>query len=156
MASPWHPCSSCKNPILHGQRYYKCSVSTCNTARFNLVFCSVACWDAHAPGMNHRSSAGAIEMRAPGEPLAPRSPVPPRPVEPERRLARPNEPAREPDEVLIIASRLKDYIRDQSEFNCSADVMDELSAIVRDLTRDAIRQARAEGRRTVMGRDYRR
>lgn len=149
MATTWHTCSSCKHPILHGQRYYKCSVSTCNTVRFTLVFCSVACWDAHAPGMNHRSSAGAIEMRAPAEPAAVAA-------EPERRVVRGPAPEREAEEVLIIASRLKDYIREQADFSCSADVMDELSAIVRDLTRDAIRQARAEGRKTVMGRDYRR
>lgn len=150
MPSPWKNCSSCKHPILHGQRYYRCSVSTCNSARFQLVFCSVACWDAHAPAMNHRGSAGALDARAPAEP------GPATAVEPERRLVRSTVPEAEPGEVLIVASRLKDYIRDQADFNCSADVMEALSDIVRDATRDAIDQARAEGRRTVMGRDFRR
>ncbi len=146
MATPWKSCSSCKNAILHGQRYYLCSVSTCNSARFQLVFCSVACWDAHAPAMNHRGSAGALDARAPAEPGSP--------VEPERRIVRGPTSAREPEEVLIVASRLKDYVRDVADFNTSADVMEALSDIVRDATRDAIDRARAEGRRTVMGRDF--
>jgi histone H3/H4 len=58
--------------------------------------------------------------------------------------------------VLIIASRLKDFVRDEAQFNTSADVMEALSTIVRDATRDAIARARVEGRRTVMARDFRR
>lgn len=57
------PCSMCKKPIEMGQRYYRCSVSTCNARRTRLYFCSVACWDAHLPEARHRD-AGAIEMVA--------------------------------------------------------------------------------------------
>lgn len=145
----WRPCSACKKPIALGGRYWTCSVTTCNRPRFELVFCTVACWDAHVPGMNHRN-AWCTEHRAPTKPDAPAAVAP----EPQRRVARPNETAREEEEVLIIASRLKDYIKDKADFNCSADVMTELSAIVRSLTDDAIRRARAGGRRTVMGRDF--
>jgi len=60
----WNKCSVCKTPIGFGVKYYKCSVSTCNTTRFQLQFCSVDCWDAHLPVQRHRS-AHASEVVAP-------------------------------------------------------------------------------------------
>lgn len=142
----WKTCATCKKPIPFGAKYWRCSVSTCNSGRFQLAFCSVACWDAHVPGMNHRQNVWAVEEKAPASAQP----------EPERRLVRGPAPAADPEEVLIIASRLKDWVRDQSGFNTSADVMEALSDLVRDATRDAILRARAEGRKTVMARDYRR
>lgn len=166
MPTPWKNCASCKQPIPHGARWWRCSVSSCNTGRFQLAFCSVRCWDAHLPSMSHRSGTYAIEERAPAEPApapapaalraaAPTSAASPSPG-PERRVVREAAPAREPEEVLIIASRLKDWVRERSDFNTSAEVMDVLSDIVREATRDAIDHARAEGRKTVMARDFRR
>jgi hypothetical protein len=149
MSATWKPCSTCKKPLAWGARYYKCSVSTCNSGRFQLVFCSVGCWDAHNPGMSHRSGTWAVEA------FAPKSDAPA--GEAERRVVRPGgvaPPA--PEEVLIIASRLKEFVQAEAQFNTSADVMEALSTIVRDATRDAIARARTEGRRTVMARDYRR
>jgi hypothetical protein len=158
--STWRPCSACKKPIVLGGRYWTCSVSTCNRARFELVFCSVACWDAHVPGMNHRN-AWCTEHRAPLAPDAPppvetvRYGAPAKAEEPARRIARPNDTPPEAEEILIVASRLKQYIKDRADMNTSADVLEALSDIVRDRTEDAIRHARAEGRKTVMARDYR-
>jgi hypothetical protein len=153
MSEPWKTCSTCKKPIPHGARYFRCSVSTCNSGRFQLVFCSVSCWDAHNPSMNHRSGTWAIEEFAPKAPAGGLAAH----AEPERRVVRPGGlAAKEPEEVLIIASRLKDFVRDEAQFNTSADVMEALSEIVRDHTRDAITRARAEGRKTLMGRDFRR
>jgi hypothetical protein len=151
MSTEWKPCSTCKKPIAWGARHYRCSVSTCNSGRFQLAFCSVACWDAHNPAMSHRSGTWAVEAFAPKAASAAAAP------EPERRVVRPGGSApAEPEEVLIIASRLKDFVRDEAQFNTSADVMEALSTIVRDATRDAIARARVEGRRTVMARDFRR
>jgi len=62
--SKWRLCSNCKKEIAHGAIYYVCSVSTCNRARNSFAFCSVDCWDAHLPIVNHRK-ASAIEERAP-------------------------------------------------------------------------------------------
>lgn len=59
-----------------------------------------------------------------------------------------------PQEVLIIASRLKEYIQARSDFNTSASVMDVLSAHVRILCDRAIDQAKADGRKTVLDRDF--
>ena len=60
----WRKCSSCKKPIPFKALYWVCNVSTCNRKRTGLAFCSVSCWDAHVPMMNHRES-WAEERRAP-------------------------------------------------------------------------------------------
>src|SRR6185369_17141413 len=60
----WRRCSKCKREILFGTRYWICNVSTCNQKKTNFIFCSVECWDAHVPSMNHRES-WAIEKLAP-------------------------------------------------------------------------------------------
>ncbi len=64
METDWKKCSSCKKPIGYKTLYWVCNVSTCNRKRTGLVFCSVSCWDAHTPMMNHRES-WAEERRAP-------------------------------------------------------------------------------------------
>ncbi|MCM2279594.1 MAG: hypothetical protein NDJ89_16085 [Oligoflexia bacterium] len=60
----WKKCSSCKKPIAFKALFWVCNVSTCNRKRTGLSFCSVSCWDAHLPIMNHRE-AWAEERRAP-------------------------------------------------------------------------------------------
>jgi hypothetical protein len=60
----WRKCSSCKKPIAYKALYWVCNVSTCNRKRTGLHFCSVSCWDAHVPQMNHRES-WAEERNAP-------------------------------------------------------------------------------------------
>lgn len=57
-------------------------------------------------------------------------------------------------EVLVVASKLKNYIRDKSGFNTSAAVMPALSAKIRVLCDQAIERAKSEGRKTVMDRDF--
>lgn len=169
MSTPFATCGSCKRPIAWGARYYVCSVSTCNRARFQLAFCSVACWDAHSPVMNHRN-AWAEERRAPltppadhptSAPAAARTTTvgalhgrPPEPEAPARRLVRGPEEEADPDDILIVASKLKAYIKEKADFNTSADTLEALSDLVRRATDEAIRRARAEGRRTVKGRDF--
>ncbi|MGE3684593.1 MAG: hypothetical protein AB7G93_22990 [Bdellovibrionales bacterium] len=59
-----------------------------------------------------------------------------------------------PRETLIIASRLKEYIQAAGEMNTSAAVMDVLSDHVRRLCDRAIENARADGRKTVLDRDF--
>ena len=57
-------------------------------------------------------------------------------------------------EVLIVASKLKQHIRDQSGMNTSGDVTAKLSDLVRELGTEAIRNAATDERKTVMGRDF--
>ena len=65
--SPAFVCSMCRKPIPMGQKYFRCSVSTCNSGRIKLVFCSMACWDAHLPTARHRNAAAIEEIARPGD-----------------------------------------------------------------------------------------
>jgi histone H3/H4 len=57
-------------------------------------------------------------------------------------------------EILVIASRLKDYVRSKSAMNTSDAVLDVLSDKLRALCDDAIKRAREAGRSTVLERDF--
>ena len=149
----WRRCSSCKEPIDLGATYWTCSVSTCNRKRTGLAFCTVSCWDAHLPVARHRE-AWAEEKVAPREPEPEEDAATPKR---KRRLVRPPAPAptdtAAADEVLIIASRLKEYVRKKSGYNTSDRVLAPLSEHVRRIADEAIRNAQREGRRTVLDRD---
>ncbi|MGE0325085.1 MAG: hypothetical protein AB7K71_24960 [Polyangiaceae bacterium] len=58
-----------------------------------------------------------------------------------------------PQEILIVASKLKKYIRARSEFNTSDGVMSLLSDHLRRLSVEAIKTAARDGRKTVLDRD---
>lgn len=58
------------------------------------------------------------------------------------------------NEVLVVASKLKNYIRDKADMNTSANVMPALSARIRELCDQAVENARKDGRKTVMDRDF--
>jgi hypothetical protein len=157
------PCNVCKEPIALGAMYWVCSVSTCNRKRTGLSFCSVSCWDAHLPFAKHRES-WAVEKTAPttrqGEspPTATRRSMEKKAGQGRRRIVRTTpaageEAVPEPDEVLIIASRLKDFIRAESGFNTSDRILGPLSELVRKACRDAIKKAERDERKTVLDRD---
>lgn len=57
MADQFDKCSMCGKAINRGDTYYRCTVSTCNSGRIKLVFCSPGCWDAHLPTARHRNAA---------------------------------------------------------------------------------------------------
>jgi histone H3/H4 len=57
-------------------------------------------------------------------------------------------------ELLVVVSKLKAYIRTKSEMNTAGNVAPRLSALVRGLCDQAIEKARADGRKTVMDRDF--
>ena len=141
----WKKCSSCKNPILLGARYYTCSVSTCNGNRTGYVFCSVACFEVHLPSARHKDAA-ALENKAPERA---------RKIIASSAVSAPALRAGAiPRDVLIIASRLKEYILARSEMSTSGAVMDALSEHVRRVCDEAIDNARKEGRKTVLERDF--
>lgn len=143
LENAWRKCSSCKKPIGFGSKHFVCSVSTCNAQRTGYVFCSVVCFERHLPGARHKDAAAM-------EAVAPRQSTPQkRIVGGDATLASSSN-----DEVLVIASRLKDYIHRRSEFSTSGNVMDVLSHHLRNVCERAIDNARASGRRTVMDRDF--
>jgi hypothetical protein len=151
----WRRCSACKEPISFSATYWVCSVTTCNRARTALAFCSVECWEVHLPTAHHRE-AWAIERTAPASSGSPAAASPAREGRTgRRRLVRPGgrAPSPVPDEVLIVASRLKEYVRARSGFSTSDRVLAPLSEIVRRVCDQAMENAAREGRRTVLERD---
>jgi len=59
-------------------------------------------------------------------------------------------------EALVVASKLKNYIREKSGMNTSASVIDVLSLSdkLREMCDRAIENARSDGRKTVKDRDF--
>ena len=56
-------------------------------------------------------------------------------------------------DVLVVTSKVKKFIREKSSFNTSAELIEVLSQEVEKLCLAAIEQAKADGRKTVKGRD---
>jgi len=57
-------------------------------------------------------------------------------------------------DVLVVVSKLKNYIRSQAGMNTAGNVAPKLSELVRRLCNQAIESAKADGRKTVMDRDF--
>jgi len=144
MATRWRRCSACKNDITLGSVYWVCSVSTCNRKRTALVFCSVDCWEIHLPTERHRE-AWAVEERAPT--------VSDPPEGTKRKPRGIAGGAQGTGEILIVASRLKAYIRHRAGYNTSDTILPVLSDSIRKICDEAIRNARQAERQTVLDRD---
>lgn len=149
----WKKCSSCKKSIPLNTKYYVCSVSSCNSKRTGYIFCSVSCFDQHIPMARHKS-AGAVEETSPKTAEPEKISKPTRRIIKGNKLTPPsNKQISKGGDVLVIASRFKEFIKEQSEFNTSASVMNSISDHLRHIAMQAIDNARAEGRRTVMEQD---
>jgi histone H3/H4 len=160
----WKRCSSCKNEIPFSTTYWVCSVSTCNRKRTGMVFCSVGCWEMHRPMMRHRDDY-AVEQRSPSKDVwlreqSEQDDDDDEPATSSRRRVSVAAPATASDgeedldnDILVVASKLKKYIRARSGMNTSDSVMSALSAHVRAICNQAIRTAAQDGRKTVMDRD---
>ncbi len=57
-------------------------------------------------------------------------------------------------EILVVASKLKKYIRSTAGMSTAANVAPALSDIIRTLVTEAIEKAKADRRKTVMDRDF--
>ncbi|HYC56396.1 MAG TPA: hypothetical protein VEL28_15795 [Candidatus Binatia bacterium] len=166
----WKRCGVCKRDIGFDKLFYECSVSTCNTGKHPPAFCSINCWNQHVPVMRHRD-AWADQKRSPtraewesdqnagahDDAGAREAAVPP----PVRRMIieKKPEPAHPPKqeaelEILVVASKVKAYVRARSGMNTSDAVMEKLSDMLRDICDKAIDHARFAGRKTVMDRDF--
>jgi len=168
MSDTWRKCSTCKEEIEFNTTYWVCNVSTCNRRPLELVFCSVDCWDAHVPTMRHKES-WAEERKSPKRGAAEAKPDEPKPKAPKpekKRIDMRSEPKTTPastpslkldpappDEILVVASKVKAYIKARSGMNTAASVMDELSSHVRRVCDKAIKSAAQHERKTVLDRD---
>lgn len=160
----WRRCSNCKNEIALNAKYWMCSVASCSKARAPVQFCSPDCWAVHTEVENHKS-AWAVEHLAPkthdveSKPPAPATPSTssPKPAAPASAAssAGPSPAARvDGGEVLIVVSRLKEFIREKSNGMSTSDqVVGPLSDKVRKMTDGAITSARTNSRKTVLDRD---
>jgi len=147
----------------------QCSVSTCNRNKLAQFFCTLACWDAHLPEARHRD-AWAEPMKAPTreaflreqqeeQDRETRSTARERSMTEEadkrRRIIGATAGAEDlPQEVLVVVSKLKAYVKARSGMNTSDGVVDVLSAKIRKLCDAAIEVAQADGRKTVLDRDF--
>jgi histone H3/H4 len=176
-SSVWRQCSACRAAIGFLAKYYDCSVTTCQRGRAKVVFCSVNCWQAHSVSVRHRD-AWAEENTAPSqrawqqaqaggsssEQASKPSAMGVRRVvsssgSTSTSSANPAEKpslslAGVPKETLVVASKLKEYVRARSGMNTSDGVMKVLSEHLRALATRAIRNAGEDGRKTVLDRDF--
>ncbi len=60
----------------------------------------------------------------------------------------------EQEEVLVVVSKLKKYIREKSGMNTSSSVAEVLTARLKTLCDQAVESAKQDGRKTVMDRDF--
>lgn len=174
-------CSICRKPIPFESRYYACSVSTCNRKPTALYFCSVPCWDAHVPDARHKD-AWAIEEKAPteaearAEKNATNDSVRRRVVSSSTsnadatrgadgarstnnannavNAADDDAPGHLPEDILVVVSKLKAYVKARGSMNTSDGVTDVLSEHLRSLCTKAIRSAAQNSRKTVLARDF--
>jgi histone H3/H4 len=56
-------------------------------------------------------------------------------------------------DILVVASKVKKFIREKSGLSTSAEILEGLSQKVEHLCLEAIEKAKADGRKTVKGRD---
>ncbi len=154
----WQKCSTCKKELAFGAAYYICSVSTCQGQRTGLKFCSVECWDAHLGFARHRD-AGALDAMAPTREKYLANLEDAEASEANRKIfVRPPETVSSSAvlgevETLVVVSKVKQLIRDQSEMNTSQCAIDAFTQKVVQECRKAIENAKVAGRKTVMGRD---
>lgn len=57
-------------------------------------------------------------------------------------------------EVMVVASKVKAFIKERGGMNTSSSVMEALSKVVEQECERAIENAKSEKRKTVMDRDF--
>lgn len=55
--------------------------------------------------------------------------------------------------VLVVTSKVKKFIKDESGCNTSAETVEVLSKAVEQLCKKGVESAKSDGRKTVMARD---
>lgn len=56
-------------------------------------------------------------------------------------------------EILVVASKVKSFIKENGECNTSGETIEAISKVVEKMLKGAIENAKAQGRKTVMARD---
>jgi hypothetical protein len=100
--------------------------------------------------MNHRD-AGAFERKAPSEKDVKAQQISEM-IKTDQSKKRIESELSE-EEILVVVSKVKAYIRSCSGMNTSDSVMNLLSQKVRKYANRAIEQAESQGRKTILDRD---
>ena len=58
------------------------------------------------------------------------------------------------NEVLVVASKVKKYIKEKGDMKTSSAVLNVLSEKIRQMCDQAIETANGDGRKTVLDRDF--
>ena len=163
----WKKCSTCKKELPFSTMYYRCSVSTCQHKRKGFYFCSVPCWSGHLGYANHRQ-AWAEEVTSPSQSAfetevnsnttilkkeAEVDRVPRRRVVEDSDAVIRKESSNIKTDTLVVVSKVKALIKEQSGFSTSQCCIDALTKKVVDEALKAIVKAENAERKTVMGRD---
>lgn len=146
----WRRCGPCKKMIGFDSTYYVCSVSTCRKH----VFCSHECWRAHVPLMRHKDAWSEEEKSPKKDDI---EVLKPDRQERATKIIRQTPTVSSeslPKDVLIVASKLKAYVKAKSGLSTSASVMEKLSDMVRTHCDKAIEEAKRNDRKTLMDRDF--
>lgn len=150
----WRKCNVCKKEINFSTKYQKCSVTSCDKKRAPAQFCSVDCWGVHSTTLNHKS-AWAEEYHSPSKAEWESAP--------KVRIVSSGKPSSNsstlssnnlPEDILVVVSKLKAYVKARADLNTSADVSEALSNIIRRECDRAVENAKADGRKTLMGKDF--
>jgi len=56
-------------------------------------------------------------------------------------------------EILVVASKVKSFIKEKGDCNTSAETIEAVSKVVEKVLAQAIESAKGQGRKTVMARD---
>ncbi len=57
-------------------------------------------------------------------------------------------------DILVVVSKIKKLIKEESGMNTSSSATDAISAMVHKACKEACENARRDGRKTVMDRDF--
>ena len=158
MKDYWKKCNICKKEIPFGSAYFLCSVSTCRNSRTGFTFCSLECWDAHLGFVKHRSCFAEEAIAPRGDDFLTKESSDENTMieeRPSRRIICSHQPTSVQHNVdtLVVVSKVKQFIKDESELNTSQCAIDALTQKVVQACLDGIVRAKEAGRKTLMGRD---
>lgn len=159
----WKVCSICKQALSFSQNYFQCSVSTCQRKRTGLFFCSLACFEAHLPTARHRDAwaeeetapsqeSWQLEQQSMQEETAKKESTSRSDGSSPRRVIA-GSTSETSNDVLVVVSKLKKFVREVSGMNTSDTAIGPLSNHLRDVCRRAVHAAERDGRRTLLDRD---
>lgn len=148
----WRKCGSCKKEINYNSTYQVCGQTACQ----KFAYCSIDCWSLHNSVMNHKNGWSEDRQAPKKENEGVRRIITPQKTTPSQSHSQSDQAQNKilEQEILIVASKLKQYVKDKHDLNTSADVMEILSQKVRKLTDQASQKAKSEGRKTLLDRDF--